>query len=86
MAYVIEAEKCTACSTCAEQCPSGAISAAEGGSHYIIDPEKCVDCAACEGSCPSGAIHAGAWAGFRLTRFCFWAARRIYRVAAAFFR
>jgi len=60
MAYVIEAEKCTACAACADQCPSGAISVAEGGGHYIIDPEKCVDCAACEEGCPSSAIHAGA--------------------------
>jgi NAD-dependent dihydropyrimidine dehydrogenase PreA subunit len=60
MAYVIEAEQCTACAACAEQCPSGAISTAEGGGHYVIDAEKCVDCAACESGCPSGAIHAGA--------------------------
>lgn len=60
MAYVIEPEKCTACGTCADQCPSSAISPAEDKSHYVIDPEKCVDCGACESSCPSGAIHAGA--------------------------
>jgi len=60
MAYIIDAEKCTACAACADQCPSGAISAAEGGGHYIIDAEKCVDCAACEGGCPTSAISAGA--------------------------
>ncbi|MFT3867715.1 MAG: 4Fe-4S binding protein [Nibricoccus sp.] len=60
MAYVIEAEKCTACAACVDTCPSGAISAAEGGGHYIIDAEKCVDCAVCESGCPSGAISAGA--------------------------
>jgi NAD-dependent dihydropyrimidine dehydrogenase PreA subunit len=60
MAYVIEAEKCTACAACVDTCPSGAISAAEGGGHYIIDAEKCVDCAACESGCPSSAIAAGA--------------------------
>jgi NAD-dependent dihydropyrimidine dehydrogenase PreA subunit len=59
MAYIIEAEKCTACAACVDTCPSGAISTAEGGGHCIIDPEKCVDCAACEEGCPSGAIHAG---------------------------
>jgi NAD-dependent dihydropyrimidine dehydrogenase PreA subunit len=59
MAYIIEVEKCTACAACVDTCPSGAISAAEGGGHYIIDPEKCVDCAACEEGCPSSAIHAG---------------------------
>ena len=60
MAYVIEAETCTACAACVETCPSGAISVAEGGAYYVIDAEKCVDCAACEGGCPSTAIHAGA--------------------------
>ena len=60
MAYVIEASNCTACAACADQCPSGAISAAQDGSCYVIDAEKCVDCAACESTCPSGAIHAGA--------------------------
>ena len=60
MAYIIDAEKCTACAACADQCPSGAIAAAEGGGHYIIDAEKCVDCAACESGCPTSAISAGA--------------------------
>jgi len=60
MAYIIEADNCTACAACADECPSGAISIAKSGANYVIDAEKCVDCGACEGGCPSGAIHAGA--------------------------
>jgi NAD-dependent dihydropyrimidine dehydrogenase PreA subunit len=60
MAYVISVDKCTACGSCADNCPNGAIAPAEGGSHYVIDAEKCIDCGACETACPTGAITAGA--------------------------
>jgi ferredoxin len=56
MAYKI-GEKCTACGTCFETCPSEAIVKAEP--QYKIDSEKCIDCAACESACPEGAIAAG---------------------------
>ena len=53
MAYVI-GEKCNACGTCFDTCPSEAVVKAEP--RYNIDPEKCIDCAACEATCPEGAI------------------------------
>jgi NAD-dependent dihydropyrimidine dehydrogenase PreA subunit len=59
MAYVITADKCTACGSCADNCPSGAIAPVADNSHYVIDSEKCVDCGSCESACPSGAIAAG---------------------------
>jgi len=56
MAYQIS-EKCNACGTCFETCPSEAI--VKGEPKYKIDAEKCIDCAACEAACPEGAIAAG---------------------------
>ncbi len=54
MAYVISAELCISCGTCAEVCPEEAIS--EGADCYVIDPELCIDCAACVDECSEGAI------------------------------
>lgn len=56
MAYKIS-EKCTACGTCFDTCPSEAIVKQEP--HYKIDADKCSDCGACEASCPESAISAG---------------------------
>ncbi|MBT4482797.1 MAG: 4Fe-4S binding protein [Candidatus Latescibacteria bacterium] len=53
MAHVISTE-CTSCGTCAEACPSEAIS--EGKSQFVIDAELCVDCGVCVDECPVEAI------------------------------
>jgi ferredoxin len=53
MAHVISND-CTACGTCINECPVGAISE---GQIYKIDPEVCTDCGACADVCPVGAIH-----------------------------
>lgn len=53
MAHVIS-DECTACGTCEEECPVGAIS--EGVPNYKIDPDTCTDCGACAEVCPMGAI------------------------------
>jgi len=55
MAYVINAESCSACGACAENCPENAITYIAGKAVYTIDPEKCVDCGACQDNCGSGA-------------------------------
>jgi ferredoxin len=53
MAYKIT-DACTACGTCKETCPAGAIS--EGDPIFKIDPDTCIDCGACADACPVSAI------------------------------
>ena len=50
----VDAEKCTGCETCIEECPSEAISMAD--EKAVIDEEACVDCAVCVDACPTEAI------------------------------
>lgn len=56
--YTIDAKKCDACGTCAEECPEGAISAAkiDGKDVFVIDPEKCTACGVCAEVCPQEGI------------------------------
>jgi len=56
MAYVIDAEKCVECGSCAAVCPADAIS--EGDGTYVIDPDVCAECGTCEAECPQEAISA----------------------------
>ena len=50
----VDAEKCTGCETCIEECPSEAISISD--EKAVIDDEACVDCAVCVDACPTEAI------------------------------
>ena len=47
-------DECVSCGTCAEECPSEAIS--EGEDMYVIDQDKCTECGTCVEVCPTGAI------------------------------
>ncbi len=47
-------DECVSCGTCAEECPSEAIS--EGEDIYVIDQDKCTECGTCVEVCPTGAI------------------------------
>ncbi|WP_425349310.1 4Fe-4S binding protein [Consotaella salsifontis] len=55
-------ELCTACGSCEDACPNGAIS--HKGKVYKVDPKKCTDCEGvdggpqCEDVCPGGAAMA----------------------------
>ncbi|MCX7677998.1 MAG: 4Fe-4S binding protein [Spirochaetes bacterium] len=53
MAYKIT-DACTMCGSCAEECPSNAIS--EGKNVYVIDKDACTDCGTCVDVCPAEAI------------------------------
>jgi len=50
----VDEEKCTGCEACVVECPSEAISIANGKA--VIDAEACVDCGVCVDSCPIEAI------------------------------
>jgi ferredoxin len=54
MPAVVNAEKCDACGTCVDSCPSNAITVPEKVA--VVSTEECIDCAACESACPNGAI------------------------------
>ena len=53
MAYKIS-DACVNCGACESECPSGAISEADG--KRVIDANTCVSCGACAGACPTEAI------------------------------
>jgi ferredoxin len=50
----VDAEKCTGCESCLEECPSEAISMVDDKAR--VDVDTCVDCAACVDVCPVEAI------------------------------
>jgi ferredoxin len=52
---VVDLEKCTACETCVDECPSSAISIK--GEKASVDKDLCVECETCIDVCPSEAIH-----------------------------
>ncbi len=54
MAYKINADSCINCGACEGECPSGAISEADG--KRTINENECVSCGACAGTCPVEAI------------------------------
>ena len=54
MPHVIDGNECISCGSCAEVCPTEAIS--EGESYYIIDAELCIDCGSCTTVCPTDCL------------------------------
>lgn len=55
ISYEIDAEKCKACTLCAQKCPVDAIRGQRGVVH-VIEQEKCVSCGSCYDVCPFGAV------------------------------
>ncbi len=53
MPAVIDENLCTACGTCVDECPVGAI---ELDDVAKVDEELCTDCRACVKVCPNDAI------------------------------
>lgn len=52
-------DACAGHRVCVAMCPTGALSAADGGDDVVrlsFDPMSCLACAACERGCPTGAV------------------------------
>jgi Pyruvate/2-oxoacid:ferredoxin oxidoreductase delta subunit len=52
----VDSELCTACETCAERCPMGAIALGEDDVS-VVDEALCIGCGVCTPSCPSEAVN-----------------------------
>ena len=50
----VDTEKCTGCESCVGECPSDAISMADGKA--VVSEDACIDCGACIDACPVEAI------------------------------
>ena len=54
MVAKIDADACTGCGTCIDECPAAAIELKDDIA--VVDEDECLDCGACEDACPNGAI------------------------------
>lgn len=52
-----DADKCMMCGACADTCPNGAITVADGA--WKLNTEACIGCGACASGCPAEAITIG---------------------------
>jgi NAD-dependent dihydropyrimidine dehydrogenase PreA subunit len=55
MVAKINADFCTGCASCIDECPAAAISLNEDGTAYVNEDE-CLSCGVCEDACPNKAI------------------------------
>ncbi|AAM30456.1 MULTISPECIES: 4Fe-4S binding protein [Methanosarcina] len=55
MVAKIDADACTGCGTCVDECPAAAISLNDDDI-AVVDEDECLDCGACVDACPNGAI------------------------------
>ncbi len=54
MPAVVDAEKCTGCESCVDECPSEAIAMKD--EIAVVDEDACADCGVCVDVCPAEAI------------------------------
>jgi ferredoxin len=55
MVAKVNADICTGCGTCVDECPAAAISLNDDDI-AVVDESECLDCGACEDACPNNAI------------------------------
>lgn len=53
MPAVVDSDTCTACGTCVDECPVGAI---ELNDVAVVDPDTCTECGTCVDVCPNESI------------------------------
>ena len=54
MPAVVDTDKCDACESCVEECPTECIEMVEGKAK--VDEDECGDCGSCVDVCPNEAI------------------------------
>ena len=54
--HIVNADECSGCGSCVDECPSEAITLDEEKGLAVVDQDECVECGACEEACPSQAI------------------------------
>lgn len=57
MPAIVEAEKCNACKSCEEVCPTESIKVVDVVA--VVKEDDCIDCNLCMDTCPSSAITMG---------------------------
>jgi ferredoxin len=50
----VDKDKCNACKSCVDSCPSNAITVPDDVA--VVSKDDCIDCGACVDACPSSAI------------------------------
>ncbi|MCL2819074.1 MAG: 4Fe-4S binding protein [Actinomycetia bacterium] len=54
MATTVNADDCTACGICIDDCPNGCFDC--GDTAIMARPEDCTECGICVDACPTGAL------------------------------
>ena len=53
---VVDADLCTACAACVDECADDAIAMNDDETLAVVDKEKCTGCGSCVDVCPTEAI------------------------------
>ena len=56
MAVVINADECTGCGSCIDECPLELLVMGDDNIVKLTDPDECTDCGSCVSECPSDAL------------------------------
>jgi ferredoxin len=74
----LEVDRCSGCGRCAEVCPHGVFSVADGQAR-VDDRDACMECGACSRNCPEGAIKVDSGVGCATGLINEWLRDRVLR-------